>query len=183
MPNTGFYPTGTAATISAIGVAWSNPTNVQTENDSIATAALSGGNTEILRCTNFDFSRLDTADSIIGLTIQLLIGLSVGSDAEATLSRIQLYDGTSVIGDDQISGGDDILAAYTLVQYGGSDNLMGATPSVSDAQDSGFGLEIVASHSGSTPTVAIRYVRMAVHVANRSKRWVSRSRSTIRGRN
>lgn len=184
MPNTGFQLTGTGESVAGVGLDWADPTNVQDESSSLATCVFSGaGASDILRCTNFDFARLDSADTIVGITIEALIGLSVGADNDGGLTIVQLVLGGSTQGDDQVSGTQNLVAAFTLLRFGGSNNLMGATPSVSDAQTSTFGVNIVANQVANTPTIAVRQVKMAIHVANKKSVWAtSSSRSSIRSR-
>lgn len=126
MPNTGYYTTGTGIS-TGLGQAWTNPDNAQTQDDNAAASTVTSSSA-ILRCTNFDFSRLDSADSIVGISVQLLVGLSTGADSDAGLSRIRLWDGTAILGDDLISGRDNLTAAYALLTYGGPTNRWGATP-------------------------------------------------------
>lgn len=184
MPNTGFYLTGTSEQVAGANIDWSDPTNAESEAETQATSALTAGQTtDILRCTNFDFGRLLSTDSIIGITVEILVGLSVGADNDGGLTIVQLTIGGFPQGNDQISGTDNLLATYTLRRYGGSDNLWGAIPSVSDAQTSNFGVTIAAAQVANTPTIAVRQVKMAIHVANSNTVWATSSaRSTIRSR-
>ena len=184
MAGTGYKTAGTGENVAGADVDWSDPTNIQAQSGSTATGALSGpSNTDLLRATNFDFANLDSSDTIVGISVQLRIGLSSGSDNDAGLSIIQLVLGGSTQGDDLISGIDNLLAAFTTLTYGGSSNLWGATPSIANAQTSTFGVQLVGVRVASTLTIAVMYVQMAIHVANSNTVWATSSaRSTIRSR-
>lgn len=184
MPLTGYKITSTGETIAGAGGLWSNPTNIEVFDANAATRALSGGVPESnpLRATNFDFARLDANESIVGISVQLLVGLTVGGDNAAGLTRIQLVLAGSTIGNDLISASDDLLAAFTILSYGGPTNLWGATPSITNAQTSTFGVELIATRNSGSSSVNIRYITMAIHVTNRKASWTSIRRAPGRGR-
>ncbi len=175
MAGTGHKICGTGANVAGLGEDWVNPTNVQSFADTAATVALAAGeSTDNLRCTNFDFSQLASTDTIIGITVLIMIGLSVGADSDGGLTLLQLTLAGSVIGDDQISGTQNLVAAHTALMFGGSSNLMGATPSITNAQTNTFGVEIIGTRVANDPTISIRHVRMAIHTANtRNRRQIS----------
>lgn len=182
MAGTGFYTTGTGAQIAGPGIDWASPTNIQTQSDTPSTSALTGGqSTDRIRATNFDFSNLASTDTVIGITVIFMVGLTVGADNDGGLTQVQLWDGSNNLGDDQISGTTNLLAAYTLLTYGGSSNLWGASaPSISTVQGSGFGVNISGAQVANTPTLAIRWVRMAIHTANTRNRRQIGARGRMR---
>jgi hypothetical protein len=158
---------GTGANDSSTGaVAWSNPTNIQANNNTRATSALSVSNTttQILRATNFGFT---TSDIPSGSTID---GIEVGIDRQkgsggtnnATDLLVRLRTSSGQTGSDKATAtawpnGDAVAT------YGGATDTWSAGLSDSDILSSGFGVDIQAQRTGGSPTAAVDYVEVRVH--------------------
>lgn len=142
---------GTLANDSAVGsVAWSNPGNAGSSNDSYATFSGAGVQSNYLKVSNFGFA------IPAGATINGVQAAIERKSANATSIRntrdtiLRLTVGDVVSGDNKAATGTNWPTTDATANYGGAADLWGLTPSVSDINGSGFGLVLSATTTGIT---------------------------------
>lgn len=161
MPSAGPNNTGTVTSDSSSGgtSAWSNTGNVAASDDAYATASIDLElNTHYLKCTNFGFT-VPGGATITGIVVKVegkLTGSVAGKSAYLVIGGTVRDDGDDKGGNLNLSGTESI---QTL---GGSADLWGLTPSVADANGSGFGV-VIMFVGNSTGTVSIDHVTITVH--------------------
>lgn len=151
---------GTSATTDGgAGTAWSNPSNVLTDNASNATVTLSAGvNSEFLRIVGFGSSLTAIPDTAT------IVGIGVFLNATSTTGNmnylVQLTkDGTSR--ESGFASGSDADADFTV---GGASELWDTTWTVAEIEASTFGVHVRGT--GGNPgggTFAIDYVSVTVY--------------------
>lgn len=156
--------TGTGANDSSIGTqAWSNPTNIQTDDGDIASVAMSSGasSSEYLTATNFGFS-VPAGATILGVTATFGKQRD-GLGGFVTDNVVSLVKGGTVIGNNK--AGQGWTGTRTDYTYGAGDDLWGTSLTVSDVNASNFGVAIAAmSANPVTPSTAYVYtVRVTVY--------------------
>lgn len=175
MAGTGTRITGTGESIAGVDVNWLSSISVQSFASTNATAALtSAQRTDVLRCTNFDFSSLASTDTIVGITVRVYAGITAGSDGDITFNSVQLVLSGSTQGND-LDAAESLNTSFAWFYFGGSSNLWGATPSISDVQNSAWGVNVTFVEVD-VGTVGVRAVTMSIHTAN------TRNRRHIGGR-
>ena len=137
---------GSGANVAAStgNVAWSNPGNAVSSNDSRAIADLgSGGFTQYLRTTNYGFSIPNDA-TILGITV------SVERNSQNSIrdNEIRLLKNSVLNGDNKASSTEWVSTDATA-SYGGSSDLWGTTWSPTDINNSNFGVSLRAERFGS----------------------------------
>ena len=153
---------GTIADDSSFGsVAWSNPGNAASSNNSYATASIStGSNSHYLKFTNWGAS-IPTGATINGITVEIEVscvftpGISV-NDVRCRLVKagtIQSTDRNSVTG---------WTTTDTYLSHGGSSDLWGGTWLDTDINNSGFGFVIAALQNGGPVTAQIDHARITI---------------------
>ncbi len=184
MAGTGYKTTGTAANVSGVGADWINPTNVQAQDANFSSCTISvgpDGNSDTLRCTNFDFSSLASTDTIIGFSVAIYGGMA-SAETGIKWNKATLWDGSATLGTDTSGEGVFFSSTRTLYTWGGPSNLWGAAaPSIATVQGSGWGVDLTIG-SVSTGGVACEFdwVRMAVHTANTRNRRQIGARGRMR---
>lgn len=156
----------TAAASNAPGdVAWSNPTNVFSSNDSRATAALtSGQTTECLDVTGFGFEVPD-GKPVIGIKVEVERSRA-GSNTNLIDQTIQLLSSGSAVGDNKADAGTPWPATDTYASYGGTADDWDAGLEADDVNDSTFGVRIRATLSSGSETARVDHVRVTVYYAD-----------------
>jgi hypothetical protein len=165
-PNNG----GTFADDSSVGtVAWSNPSNAQTQNDQYATANLTQSNrtSHYLKVTDFGFSIASNA------TIQ---GIVVEVDRYGSGSKVKVFDNSiRLVKGGVISGNDKSTGLQwpnsdtdTYQSYGSSSDLWGLNWTPADINSSNFGVVISAIKDDSKDgrTAKVDHIRITVYYAS-----------------
>lgn len=137
--------------------AWSNPSNALTENGSSASCSLSGtGVSQVLEVHNFGFS-VPTDATIDGVVAE--IKRSGGGFTSDT--TVKLMVGGSMVGTNKAAAGfwDGSL---TFATYGGAADLWGASLTVSNVNNSFFGIGLVANDA-MFGTANVDVIRLTVY--------------------
>lgn len=170
------FPVGTGVNVAGVGPDWADTNNIRISTDSRATVALTAGNSDLLRCTNFDLSsHLPVGATILGIQVELEWGLTVGNLGDLQLASIQLWDGSSTLGSSQ-SSSENVPGSEISEYWGEPNDLWGGsittiTPTVLRA--TGFGVQLAVSRTNNA-TVGVDHVRMSV--------WWKLGRGRNRGR-
>lgn len=164
--NTAATSPATAASDNANGgtVAWSNPNNSFSSNDTYATAGPNAAEvTELLKVTNFSFA-IPTGAQIVGIvaSIERKQGTSSGPIFD---SAVRLIKALVPVGDNKavISTWPAADAAAT---YGSSSDLWGTTWTAAEINASGFGLGIAVVNSvspGAVETASVDHITLTVY--------------------
>lgn len=164
LSTTGATLTGTGANNAGVGtVAWTNPTNAQADDGTYATFASSANNavSNYLRATNFGFA-VPAGAQVTGVRV----------DVKWKANSANVFRNTSVRLVKAGTGGGNSLAysatlptSDTVWTYGsGPNDTWGNTLSVSDVNNSGFGVEISLTHLlTASDTASVDYVKLTVY--------------------
>jgi hypothetical protein len=144
MSDTGWVSPGTVASDSTIGdFSWESPSNAKASDNSNAVANPATSNaeydSEYLKATNFGFS-IPTGATIDGIEAEIEMTCSYDFGAQPTENEIKIVKSNGSIGATNRATGAGIPAPEASVSYGGSSDLWGETWSVSDINDSDFGI-------------------------------------------
>lgn len=181
MASQGPNSAGTGADDATIGTSsWSSPGNVTSSNDSRASTGVpaSGGISHYLKATNFGFS-VPAGATIDGIYVECECLHFTGGGPDIFDSSIRLVIGGSFTGDNKADGtGWPYSDTYKV--WGGSSDLWGTTPSVSDVNASDFGVGISARNTaGGERSAHIDHIRITVYYTEAAagqpvtKRWQS----------
>ena len=169
---TGPNSAGTGADDSSVGtVAWTNPGNITSSNDSDASIAILGSSliSHYLKATNFGFS-IPTTATIDGITVEVERS-DPNTDTRDYQVRI-VKGGTIGTTDRAETGAWPATDAYQT--YGGSTDLWGETWTPSDINGSTFGFAIsveeISGISFGSPTVD--HIRITIDYTD-GVTWVS----------
>lgn len=146
MVDTGWVSPGTIVNDSAVGtVAWNNPSNVSTSDNSYALASTGGSETtNYLKATNFGFS-IPTGSTIDG--IEARVEKKRGSGGSVTNDSVKIVKSDGSIGTESKSNGNwSTTEAYSV--YGSSTDLWTETWSYIDINDVDFGVVLSAALTG-----------------------------------
>jgi len=147
------------------GVAWTSPTNVFTENGTVAQTTLAGNSSQFLRSTAYGFALSATAIPT-GITMQFKRNRGIHTtDPEGFIQDDDIFivKGGVETGTDQSDGTfwPDILTYSDT--FGSSTFLWGATFSAADINSSGFGVSIRAMNivdPNSSARASIDHIRL-----------------------
>lgn len=151
------------------GVAWTNPTDAEVSDGVYATSTITGGNTDKLQLTGFNFAIPSTA-TIDGILVGLqrlstnVSGTAVCWDGNNSLpGNVWLLKAGTESG----AGQNGILwptGAEAYQYYGSSSNLWGGSWLYSDINNANFGVEINANIFGSgSATCKVDSVNVTVY--------------------
>lgn len=159
MPDTGWVLTGLGTNVATGTKAWTTPNNISTAGDGAyaqAASMKSGGTSQILVASTFDFSSIPVGASITGIEARVR---KRSNFATACIDHtIQIMVGSTAVGSNLADSVTEWGTGFADANYGGSSNLWGATPSRSDVVSSTFGLHTRAAVTGSSMT---RYAEVA----------------------
>lgn len=151
-------------------LAWSNPGNIFTDNNSSAIVTVSSGGTvaattNYLQGTNFSFS-IPTNAVIDGIevTINRFSSLSNGTN-NVQDNIVRLIKGGSIIGNNNSISGNWSTNSSTVVSYGGTSDLWGTTWAPSEINASNFGVVLSANINrtgGNTVTASVDHIQITV---------------------
>jgi hypothetical protein len=156
---------GTGANVTGIGtVAWTNPGNALSDDNSFATVTLTTGSTasNYLQTTDYGFSI--PADATI-LGIQVTIGRYESQAGLGTNIRdivVQLIKGGSLVGSNLAATGTNWPTSETAANYGGSSNLWGTTWTPSEINASDFGVALAVNTTNVPRTGYVDYMIITV---------------------
>lgn len=156
MPYQGPLSAATFADDAGVGtVAWSNPSNAVSSDDSYATATSSGTQTShYLKATNFGFS-IPTGATISGIFVEI----ERKSPDVAVDSTLKLSKAGTISGDNKASG-TNWVATEAYFTYGSSVSLWGLTWTAADINDTGFGVAL--SVLGNNAVASVDHIRITV---------------------
>lgn len=136
---------GTLTSDSGVGsVAWTNPSNASSSDDSRATATIFTSQTHYLKTTNYGLSVPvgATIDGIV-VTVEKQQDKSVGmGNGRVDDAAVRIVKGGTIGSTDKSKTNDWIDASDTDSVYGDSSDKWGETWTVSDINSSGFGFAI-----------------------------------------
>lgn len=146
---------------SSVGtIAWSNPGNVISSNNSYATFTPGGPSvtSHYLKATDFDFSI--PSGVITGVLVQIEKNWN-GQSMATTDSTVKLVKGGVVSGDNKALAGDwPTTDTYSI--YGGSTDLWGLTLTPNDINAANFGVVISATGSGALNISSVDHIHITV---------------------
>lgn len=156
---------GTAADDASIGtIAWNNPDNIKTSNNTYADAsdATPGSKTtHYLKATNFGFS-IPTDATINGILVEIEKTKTDGFSAVDNVVKIVKSDGS--LGTENKASVSEWPALDTYVSYGSSSDLWSESWNSSDINDSDFGVVLSVTYDpgpGGVPNVD--HIRITVY--------------------
>lgn len=158
---------GTVTQTSTGAVSWTNPTNVEVNDNADATAGLSvvNLNSETLLITNFGFS-IPGSGTILGIQVAIKKHGTANPSA-LTDNTVQLIKGGTQSGNNKANI-FDWTSAYSTPTYGGSNDLWGLTLAASDVNASNFGVAIQVgqiNNGGGGATAGIDFVSITITYA------------------
>lgn len=161
----------TAASDNAVGtVAWTNPNNALSSNDSYATADLDGNVvSQYLKLTNLGFT-LPTDAVVKGIIVSIERFPTNDTGESIKDSTIKLVKGGVVSGDNKAIA-DDWTTTEAYHAYGEVDDLWGLTLAYSDINASDFGV-VISAAAGSTSDggiASIDHVKITVYYTSASE--------------
>jgi hypothetical protein len=159
MASVGPNSAGAGADDASVGtVAWTNPGNIVSSNDSRATATLNQVTSHYLAASTFGFS-IPAGSSIDGITVEI-----ERSDLSARVKDniVRLYkNGTGLVGDNKAITGPSWPNTDTYQSYGGATDTWGTTWTATDINDAGFGVWLSATNA-SNSTGRVDHIRITV---------------------
>lgn len=178
MKTTGLQITGTAINVAGIQADWSDPTFVQVSDGTSATNQPSGIS-DTLRCTNFGFSVPSNA-TIRGYLVLLLWSKDTTT---IVLSGIMLWDGAANNGDDKATNQIPRTDIPDALLLGNNEDDWSSDTTISEINNSAFGVGLAVTQSTSTPTVSILHIKLAIYYDQpQINRGRFLNRSSLRGR-
>jgi len=163
MPSQGPNSCGTGANVTGVGtIAWSNPTNIYTNNSVSATVGGVVATSNYLRASNFGFS-IPSGATIDGIVVEIRDTIS---DPNVTDNILRLVKGGVISGDNKSAGLIWPGGAYSYRSFGGSSDLWGVTLNSTDVNstDFGFVLSVTITFGGKGNGIgAVDHIRMTVH--------------------
>ncbi|WP_133249523.1 beta strand repeat-containing protein, partial [Flavobacterium cheongpyeongense] len=145
-------------------IAWTNPGNITTVGTPYATRSINNNNTAItnyLIGSDYDFSGIPTNAIIGGITVT--INRRTSGSGSVTDSAIRIVKGGSIGSTNRSTGAVWNTSGFTTVTYGGTSDLWGTTWSVSDIQNSNFGVALSALIStNNNRTLSVDYMQITV---------------------
>jgi len=165
--STGFKFAGTGAHVAGAGADWVNPGNVTADDNANAqTAETSGGTTDKLRATNFDFSVIPNGAVINGSESRVRRLRTGGGSIAVSESYLQLVNSGVNIGSTKTDVGDWATVEEVATEGGALD---GWSASLTSAivKSSGFGVDLWLLWGAGIPTpesyAEVDSVEMNVH--------------------
>ncbi|HCV43174.1 MAG TPA: hypothetical protein DGH68_06795, partial [Bacteroidetes bacterium] len=153
---------GTGANVASVGtVAWTNPGNALTNNNSYATVTLASQTSNYLQTTNYGFA-IPTDATING--IQATIGRfenTTGTGNDVRDNVVQLIKAGALVGSNYAVTGTDWPTSETAVNYGGTADLWGATWTPAEVNATNFGVALSANSTNSR-TASVDYMTISV---------------------
>ncbi|MCX6226379.1 MAG: hypothetical protein NTV01_16795 [Bacteroidia bacterium] len=154
---------GTGTNVTGVGtVAWTNPENIVSNDNTYATVAVTGGAiSNYLQATNFGFSIPPEATSS-GITVTIgrfESGLGTGNDVRD--SYVQLIKGGTVGGTNLAVTGTEWPTSEGVATYGGTGSTWALTWIPADINAANFGVAL-AVNSTNNRTGSVDYIEIAI---------------------
>lgn len=171
IPSTGAKIAGTGASLAGIGtVAWTNPGNITASDNTRATSAVgSGGVSNWLVATNFDFSTIPNDAIILGVigTVEA----SYVSGTKSTLTAASFVVGDAVVGT-QKTLAQDVTTSDVSYTVGSVSDLWGyaITPVILKASTTGWALSMTGTGGLNSARVDAMWMTVTYMVAGRTLR-------------
>lgn len=147
---------GTGANDAAVGTrSWANPTRIQANDASEATAtgvATSTVTSNYIKGTNFGFS-IPTDATINGILVEWEKRASDNSTSFTVDNIVKLVIGGTVSGNNKADTTTHWSITSTFVSYGGSSDLWGLSPTPSDINGSTFGAVLACNMTSAGETI------------------------------
>jgi len=162
---------GTLAAVNDTGtrIAWSNPSNAASSDNSYATASglISGAGsdtTHYLKATNFGFS-IPGGATITGIKVEIERKATQNSDLVKD-NKIQLVKAGTIQSTNKATT-TTWPTSDAVASYGGSSDLWSGSWTPSDINDSGFGVAIEAATKNvvmsNTETASVDHIKITVY--------------------
>jgi hypothetical protein len=156
---------GLGATGGGAGSSWSNADVLDDDDANVANVNLNGGNdAENLNATNFDFSSIPSGATITGITVAInRYGSAINWGIRDVTVRL-LKAGVATGDNRAITGTDWPTSTSTVQSYTGSTNaLWGASWTLADITNSGFGVTLDVRNESSNSRIAyVDYIQITV---------------------
>ena len=155
---------GTVVNDTAAGtVAWSNPSNATSSNNSYAETGtlFAASTTNYLKATNFGFS-IPSGATINGITVDVEMMIKFAG-ADIRDQAVRIVKGGTIGSTDKSRAGVDWPASDAYITYGSSSDLWGESWTDSDINSSTFGFAIRGIYIGAKTAVGqIDHIRITV---------------------
>jgi hypothetical protein len=180
------YP-GTAASLANAGSsenaeAWVTPGNAGADDgtETVITAPTydSPDISELLVCSNFGFTTIPDAATILGITVEIDRRNSAGAASD---NRVQLATGTTfaaLVGTNKADTALDWPTATAVATYGGAADTWTAGLTVAQLKATGFAVFLSAQADAANTDVQVDYVRVTVEYSAPIERTWTESVST-----
>ncbi|MCI9844382.1 PKD-like domain-containing protein [Flavobacterium pectinovorum] len=144
------------------GRIWADPGNITAAGAPYATLFITTNNavTNYLTATNYDFSSIPNNATIRGISARIR---RIADDDDIFDNSIRLIKAGAIVGDDKSSGAEWNDNSFSIVNFGGTNDLWGTTWDVSDIKDSGFGFALSArSGTNDDRNLSVDYMRITI---------------------
>ena len=152
------------ASVAGIGtVAWTNPGNAVSSNNSYATASVDGTTTNYLQCTGYNFA-IPAGATINGITVNIerkSSSTNNGGSADAAMRLVK----AGTIGATDRTTGTTYTTSDVIEAHGSAADLWGTTWTVADINNANFGAAFAAtkaSSGGAAHTVSVDHIQIVV---------------------
>lgn len=162
MASQGPLSCGTGADDAGTGtVAWTNPSNITSSDNTYATASISTGNdSHYIKATNFGFT-IPASATINGFTAEAEVSCVFTPGINVTDIKARAIKAGTIQGTDR-SNATAWTTTDTYLSHGGAADLWGGTWTPADINDTGFGFALSATQGGGPVTAQVDHVRMTV---------------------
>lgn len=148
-----------SAATSGGGIAWLNPTNVFSSNNTYATQALDGSTPDWLDVTDFGFA-IPTNETVVGIKVSVERKADTSSAIREVVATL-----TELVAEDK-STSNYWPTSDGTADFGGAEDLWATNPTPADINSSGFGFRIrLINDAGGTVVASIDHVSITVYTA------------------
>lgn len=140
-----------------VGVDWVNPSNVINDNGVYATAVLNAGQTTDYLAIGWNFNIPENA-TIDGFFLEI-----EAKESGAGIVDFECFLASNGVEGDNKAAGTGLSASDTVIEYGGSSDLWGATLTPEDINDAFGVLYKVQNGGGAASTASIDFARMTIY--------------------
>lgn len=164
MPTETYTATGRGLSDNSAGdVAWANPSNIEADDASATTAALTSAQTsEYLNCDTFGFSTIGDTDVVTGIQVRIQKREAAGAGSIRDLSLEILVGGVRT-GNDLGDTGTDWPTSEAAVVHGGVAEDWGLSITGADVKAVGFGCSLrVQEVTGGNRTAGPDFLEMQI---------------------
>ena len=168
-----------SATTGGTGVAWSNPSNLTSNNNLYTTIALTSSNktSQTLTTSNYGFA-IPANSTINGITVTIGRYKSAGGNGGTdyiTDNSLKLVKAGTAVGTDLAATGTNWPTTETAASYGSTSNLWSSAWTAADINNSNFGVALIVN-TGNAATGSIDYITITVNYTdNGTLNWYTAS--------